>query len=123
MAGLQNIKLMLVSPHPPTYPGASLMPPQWIFPSLGALLLATGIMIGFNALITYIVDAYPTYSASAVAASSVLRCLAAFVFPLFAPTMYEKLGYGWGNSLLGFVAIGIGGPAPILLVGFVLLYF
>ncbi|EPE24961.1 MFS general substrate transporter [Glarea lozoyensis ATCC 20868] len=88
---------------------------HWIFPSLGAACFAAGIMIGFNALITYIVDSYPTYSASAIAASSLLRSLAAFVFPLFAPAMYEKLGYGWGNSLLGFVALAIGGPAPICL--------
>jgi hypothetical protein len=28
--------------------------------------------------------------------------------------MFEALGYGWGNSLLGFVAIGLGMPAPFL---------
>jgi hypothetical protein len=28
--------------------------------------------------------------------------------------MYRSLGYGWGNSLLGFVAIGMGVPAPYL---------
>lgn len=29
--------------------------------------------------------------------------------------MYASLGLGWGNSLLGFIAIGLGIPAPILL--------
>lgn len=29
--------------------------------------------------------------------------------------MYAKLGYGWGNSLLGFLAMGIGVPFPILI--------
>ena len=29
--------------------------------------------------------------------------------------MYTKLGYGWGNSLLGFLALGIGVPFPILI--------
>lgn len=29
--------------------------------------------------------------------------------------MYQKLDYGWGNSLLGFIAIAIGIPAPFLL--------
>lgn len=63
---------------------------------------------------TYIVDSYPTYAASGVAAAVVLRSLAGFGFPLFAPYMYASLGYGWGNSLLGFLAIGIGIPAPFL---------
>ena len=29
--------------------------------------------------------------------------------------MYDKLGYGWGNSLLAFVAILLGVPGPLLL--------
>jgi hypothetical protein len=28
--------------------------------------------------------------------------------------MYKSLGYGWGNSLLGFIALGLGIPAPFL---------
>jgi hypothetical protein len=58
---------------------------------------------------TYIVDSYTRYAASGVAAAVVLRSLAGFGFPLFAPYLYSSLGYGWGNSLLGFLAIGIGG--------------
>lgn len=88
---------------------------HWILPSLGAGIFGAGIMIEFNALVTYVVDSYQTYSASASAATAVLRSVAAFLFPLFSPSMYDALGYGWGNSLLGFLAIGIGGPAPILL--------
>jgi hypothetical protein len=29
--------------------------------------------------------------------------------------MYDKLGYGWGNSLLGFLALALGIPFPILI--------
>ena len=29
--------------------------------------------------------------------------------------MYKSLDYGWGNSLLGFIAIVLGVPAPFLL--------
>lgn len=88
---------------------------HWIFPNIGAFLFAAGIMIGFNALMMYVVDSYPTYAASATAATTVLRSVAAFLLPLFAPAMYRALGNGWGNSVLAFLAIGIGGPAPILL--------
>ncbi|KFA70193.1 hypothetical protein S40285_04418 [Stachybotrys chlorohalonatus IBT 40285] len=88
---------------------------HWIYPNIGSFIYAAGIMIGFNSLITYVVDSYPTYAASAAAATTLLRSVAAFLFPLFAPTMYSALGNGWGNSLLAFLAIGIGVPAPILL--------
>lgn len=88
---------------------------HWIFPNIGAFIFAAGIMVGFNALMTYVVDSYPTYAASAAAATAVLRGVVAFLLPLFAPAMYDALGYGWGNSLLGFLALGIGLPAPVLL--------
>ena len=29
--------------------------------------------------------------------------------------MYQALGLGWGNSMLGFIAVGLGIPAPLLL--------
>lgn len=61
-----------------------------------------------------VIDTYTRYAASAVAAITFLRSLAGFGFPLFAPVMYDALGYGWGNSVLAFVAIAIGVPAPWL---------
>ena len=64
------------------------------------------------AIQSYVIDTYTTYAASAVAAITVLRNVAGFAFPLFAPSLYGALGYGWGNSILGFVAIAVGGPAP-----------
>ncbi|KAB8297820.1 hypothetical protein EYC80_001618 [Monilinia laxa] len=88
---------------------------HWIVPNIGAAIFAAGIIIGFQCIQTYIVDAYTKYAASAVGAATVMRSLAGFGFPLFAPYMYAALDYGWGNSLLGFIAIGLGWPAPILL--------
>jgi multidrug resistance protein len=88
---------------------------HWILPNIGCVLFAAGTITGFQCIQTYIVDSYTRYAASAVAAVTVLRSLAGFGFPLFAPAMYERLGYGWGNSLLGFIAIALGGPGPFLL--------
>ena len=48
----------------------------------------------------YLVDAF-NYAASALAAASVFRSLFGFVFPLFSSQMFEALGIGGGNSLLG----------------------
>ena len=84
-------------------------------PNIGAVLFSAGILVGLQCMQVYIVDAYTQYAASAIAAATVLRSLAGFGFPLFAPYMYQALDYGWGNSLLGFMAIGIGWPGPFLL--------
>ncbi|EXJ89742.1 hypothetical protein A1O3_02809 [Capronia epimyces CBS 606.96] len=88
---------------------------HWIVPNIGAAIIAAGTVLGFQCTQTYIVDAYPRYAASAIAAAVVLRSLAGFGFPLFAPYMYQALHLDWGNSLLGFIAIGLGIPAPLLL--------
>jgi len=36
------------------------------------------------------------------------------LIPLAGPKLYEKLGYGWGNSLLAFMAAALI-PLPFLL--------
>ena len=81
-------------------------------PDIGAALLAGATICGYYSIQNYVIDCYTKYAASAVAAMTTLRSLAGFGFPLFAPAMYGALGYGWGNSLLAFVAIVIGAPAP-----------
>jgi uncharacterized protein (DUF697 family) len=62
---------------------------------------------------TYLVDAYPIYSASAMAANTVFRSLVGAVLPLAGGKMYETLGLGWGNSLLAFIALALA-PLPII---------
>jgi hypothetical protein len=84
-------------------------------PNIGAALFAAGTIASFQCVQTYIVDSYSMYAASAIAAVTVLRSLAGFGFPLFARAMYNALGLGWGNSLLGFIAIAFGIPAPFVL--------
>ncbi|KAH9883830.1 MFS general substrate transporter [Xylariomycetidae sp. FL2044] len=88
---------------------------HWIGPNIGAFLLAMSMVTSFQCIQGYIVDAYPRYAASAVGAATVLRSLAGFGFPLFAPELYDTLGYGWGNTLMALLAVVIGWPAPILL--------
>ncbi|OAL57136.1 MFS general substrate transporter [Pyrenochaeta sp. DS3sAY3a] len=88
---------------------------HWIVPNIGACIFCAGVIVGFQCIQTYLVDSYTRYAASAIAAATVLRSLAGFGFPLFAPALYSALDFGWGNSLLGFVAIVIGVPAPFIL--------
>ncbi|KAL9122894.1 MAG: hypothetical protein Q9187_000545 [Circinaria calcarea] len=88
---------------------------QWIMPNIGIIIYSCGGIIGFQCIQTYIVDAYTMYAASAIAAAALLRSILAFAFPLFAPDLYTKLGYGWGNSLLALCGLLLGVPAPFFL--------
>jgi hypothetical protein len=88
---------------------------HWIAPNIGICIYCAGTIISFQGCQSYTIDAYPRYAASAMSAVTFLRSIAGFGFPLFATQMYKALGLGWGNSLLGFIAIGIGLPAPVLL--------
>ncbi|OJJ66699.1 hypothetical protein ASPBRDRAFT_188051 [Aspergillus brasiliensis CBS 101740] len=85
---------------------------HWIMPNIGALIYTMGTISCLQGMQTYIVDSYQTYAASAMAACAVLRSLCGFGFPLFAPYMYNTLGYGWGTSVLAFIVMvfGWGGP-------------
>lgn len=53
----------------------------------------------------YLTDAYQIHAASAIAANTVLRSLCGAFLPLAGPKLYAALGLGWGNSLLGFIAL------------------
>ncbi|KAI4154804.1 MAG: hypothetical protein L6R39_001343 [Caloplaca ligustica] len=86
---------------------------HWIIPILGTVPVGLGIIFIFTPMSTYLLDAYPAYSASAIAASTVLRSLFSAILPLAGPPMYDHLGLGWGNSLLAFVALALGG-VPLL---------
>jgi MFS family permease len=82
---------------------------------IGAFILAFGMQISSQAMQAYVIESYPDHTSSAAAANQFVRSMTAFGFPLFGPSMYSSLGYGWGNSVLALATIVIGLPAPILL--------
>ncbi|KAJ5599857.1 hypothetical protein N7450_000924 [Penicillium hetheringtonii] len=111
---------------PPMIPGSLFVPASlfmygwtayykthWIVPIIGTSFLGVGMLISFMTVSTYLVDAFTIYAASAMAANTVFRSLAGCLLPLAGPKMYEKLGLGWGNSLLGFIALALC-PLPIV---------
>ena len=51
-----------------------------------------------------------------------MRSLAGFGFPLFAPTMYNALGYGKADTILAAAAIALGCPACVITPTFFLAY-
>lgn len=87
---------------------------HWIMPNVGIVIFSLGSIVCLQCMQAYIIDSYSRFAASAMAAAVVLRSLASFGFPLFAPHMYATLDYGWGNSMLGFISIVVGIPAPYL---------
>jgi MFS family permease len=88
---------------------------QWIVPILGTALCGVAISLFFLAVQTYLVEAYTIYAASAIAASTVVRCVFGLTIPLAGPPLYKSLGYGWGNTLLGFLSLAVS-PASIWLL-------
>lgn len=86
---------------------------HWIVPIIGLFPFGFGIVGIFGPLQTYIIDSYPRYAASRTAAVTVTRSLLGALLPLAGSPMYAALGYGWGNSLLGFVTLALL-PLPIV---------
>ncbi|KAJ7284485.1 multidrug resistance protein 4 [Mycena rebaudengoi] len=87
---------------------------HWIMPIIGAGIFGFGMMFSFLPIQLYLVDSF-TYAASAVSASSVLRSLFGFAFPLFAQDMFDALGLGPGNTLLAGISLILGVPFPIFI--------
>jgi hypothetical protein len=51
------------------------------------------------------VDAFTTYAVSVVAANTIIRSIFGAFLPLAGQTLYDRLGLGWGNRLLAFIAM------------------
>ncbi|KAL3456379.1 major facilitator superfamily domain-containing protein [Aspergillus heterothallicus] len=85
---------------------------HWVVVDLGIMVALLGMQIKDMPLTAYVMEAYPEHVSSAMAASQFMRSLTAFLFPMFAPTMYEAMGYGWGNSTIAFIIILIGVLGP-----------
>lgn len=88
---------------------------HWIVPNIGSVLLAIGMLTNFQCIQNYTVDSFGLIAASALAALVFLRSLAGFALPLGSGSLYGRLGYGWGNTVLAFVSAAVGIPAPFLL--------
>lgn len=89
---------------------------HWIAPNIGCVIVAIGMIIGFQCSQAYTTDAYEAkYAASAAAVGAFMRTMCGFSFPLFAVQMYATLGLGWGNSLLAFMTLGLALVSPVLL--------
>ncbi|KAH8600006.1 major facilitator superfamily domain-containing protein [Bisporella sp. PMI_857] len=87
---------------------------HWIVPILGLAPFGFGMIGLFMPVQTYVIDSFPEFAASGLAALTTSRSLFGAFLPLAGPKMYESLGLGWGNSILGFIAVALI-PVPALL--------
>lgn len=87
---------------------------HWIVPLIGTAITGFGSILLFIGIQTYLVDAFENHAASVIGANAVLRGLAGALLPLAGLSIYDKLGWGWGNSLLGLIAFSFA-PVPLIL--------
>ncbi|KAJ5637224.1 hypothetical protein N7490_007103 [Penicillium lividum] len=88
---------------------------HWIMPDLGGAIYYAGFIMGLVNVHMYVIDTHGMDSASAIAAVSFVQSLFGALFPLLGANLYTAIGYGWGNSVMGFISIGLGIPALALL--------
>lgn len=78
---------------------------QWIVPIIGSAMISLGVMYNFMPVQMYVVDSFTIYSVSATGAVGIIRSIITTVFPLAGDPLYASLDYGWGNTLLAFIAL------------------
>ncbi|ETN45658.1 uncharacterized protein HMPREF1541_09490 [Cyphellophora europaea CBS 101466] len=86
---------------------------HFMVPIVISFFYGIGQVVILNTVQNYYIDSFEKYAASAIAGGSVFRSVMGGIVPLFAPMMFEKLGYGWGISVFGLLTVLIA-PSPLL---------
>jgi hypothetical protein len=84
------------------------------------MLLSVGLMgatllLGFLPLTAYVVDAFGLYSASAMTALIVTRCLVGTFLPLATAPLVDAMNWGWAFTVLA-AALLVLAPVPVLVM-------
>lgn len=95
-----------------TYPSI-----HYIVPIIAGVPFGAGMLFVFTSVISYLIDSYTLYAASALAANAVMRSIMGAVFPLFTPRMYASLGDQWACMVFAFLAL-LCTPMPFLFYRF-----
>ncbi|KAL4993430.1 major facilitator superfamily domain-containing protein [Aspergillus recurvatus] len=87
---------------------------HWIVPIIGTVFMGVGAFFVIMPSQLYLVDVFGSQAAaSALGANNLLRYISSTFLPLAGPAMYRSLSYGWGNTLLGLLALAFV-PGPLL---------
>ncbi|KAJ5413642.1 hypothetical protein N7509_000269 [Penicillium cosmopolitanum] len=77
----------------------------WMCPLVAIAFTTIGISAIFVALQQYLTDHFGGSVSNAIAFIVVVRSILGVLLPLAVPSLYNNLGYGWGDSLLALVAL------------------
>lgn len=78
-------------------------------------LLCVSVVFSIVPMMTFITDAFGRYSASALTAALVTRCLLGASLPLVVPPLSDRFGYGWAFTILAGFAFLLA-PIPCLVM-------
>jgi signal transduction histidine kinase len=78
---------------------------HWLSSVAASVPFGFGLLVVFLSVVSYLVDSYVMFAASALAANTVLRSLFGAAFPLFTPDMYRVLGIHWASSIPAFLSL------------------
>ena len=91
------------------------------FSSYRPLLTRFLVVVLYFSANAYLIDAFPGYVASALAAKIVIRSGLGAATPLFITAMFHNLGNGWAASVWGFISLAMVRLSdPLVYVGEVL---
>lgn len=78
---------------------------SWLGPTSAGIPFGFGMVLVYFSANAYLIEAFPDYVASAMAAKTVVRSGAGAAMPLFITYMFRGLGNGPAASILGGVAV------------------
>ncbi|KAK4043876.1 major facilitator superfamily domain-containing protein [Parachaetomium inaequale] len=77
--------------------------------------MGTALMLAMIPVMAYVVDAFGLFSASAMTGIIVTRCLMSTFLPLTTAPLVDRLGFGWGFTVLAGFSLLLA-PIPILML-------
>jgi len=87
---------------------------HWIMPIIGTSIFGLGFVAFMMPIVVYLIDEWGLYAASAIAANVFLRSAVGACLPLASGKLYDRLGLGWGNTVLALIAV-VTAPVPWVL--------
>ena len=89
---------------------------NWVGPVSSGIPFGFGMVDIYFSANAYIIDAFPGYVASALAAKTVVRSGSGAAMPLFITAMYHNLGNGWAASVWAFISLGMVSTSRFLML-------
>lgn len=78
---------------------------HWMLPIVGSGILGFSVLMINISIENYLTEAFEDYKASAIAVAVTMRALVGALLPLAGPSLYWRLGSGWGNTVLALIGV------------------